>query len=73
VLRSDIAQIFGRHANSIRIHFHLEPHVKIARVTGELIELWSCVDPRKMEAIFEDIVGRRVEVLHRKVINLCSS
>ena len=23
-------------------HFHLEPHVNIARVTGELIELWSC-------------------------------
>ncbi len=23
-------------------HFHLEPHVNIARVTGEQIELWSC-------------------------------
>ena len=23
-------------------HFHLEPHVNVARVTGEQIELWSC-------------------------------
>jgi CO/xanthine dehydrogenase Mo-binding subunit len=23
-------------------HFHLEPHVNIARVTGQQIELWSC-------------------------------
>jgi CO/xanthine dehydrogenase Mo-binding subunit len=40
-------------------HFHLEPHVNIARVTGELIELWSCnQDPFVLLSDIARIFGR---------------
>lgn len=40
-------------------HFHLEPHVNIARVTGELIELWSCnQDPFVLRSDIARIFGR---------------
>jgi CO/xanthine dehydrogenase Mo-binding subunit len=40
-------------------HFHLEPHVNIARVTGEQIELWSCnQDPFVLRGDIARIFGR---------------
>src|SRR6202035_1067498 len=40
-------------------HFHLEPHVNVARVTGELIELWSCnQDPFVLRSDIARIFGR---------------
>src|SRR6516162_337616 len=40
-------------------HFHLEPHVNIARVTGELIELWSCnQDPFVLRSDIARMFGR---------------
>jgi CO/xanthine dehydrogenase Mo-binding subunit len=40
-------------------HFHLEPHVNVARVTGEQIELWSCnQDPFVLRGDIARIFGR---------------
>jgi CO/xanthine dehydrogenase Mo-binding subunit len=40
-------------------HYHLEPHVNIARVTGEQIELWSCnQDPFVLRNDVARIFGR---------------
>src|SRR6516162_9240132 len=40
-------------------HFHLEPHVNVARVTGEQIELWSCnQDPFVLRSDIARIFGR---------------
>src|ERR1700730_10433347 len=40
-------------------HFHLDPHASIARVTGELIELWSCnQDPFVLRSDIARIFGR---------------
>ena len=40
-------------------HFHLEPHVNVARVTGEQIELWSCnQDPFLLRGDIARIFGR---------------
>lgn len=40
-------------------HFHLEPHVNIARVTGDQIELWSCnQDPFVLRNDVARIFGR---------------
>ncbi len=40
-------------------HFHLEPHVNMARVTGELIELWSCnQDPFVLRSDIARMFGR---------------
>src|SRR5712672_2720527 len=40
-------------------HFHLEPHVNVARVTGAQIELWSCnQDPFVLRGDIARIFGR---------------
>src|SRR3984893_17784711 len=40
-------------------HFHLEPYVNVARVTGEQIELWSCnQDPFVLRGDISRIFGR---------------
>src|SRR6267154_157164 len=40
-------------------HFHLEPHVNVARVIGERIELWSCnQDPFVLRSDIARIFGR---------------
>src|ERR1700730_18569643 len=40
-------------------HFHLEPHVNVARVTGEQIELWSCnQDPFVLRGDIARVFGR---------------
>jgi CO/xanthine dehydrogenase Mo-binding subunit len=40
-------------------HFHLEPYVNVARVTGEQIELWSCnQDPFVLREDISRIFGR---------------
>jgi CO/xanthine dehydrogenase Mo-binding subunit len=40
-------------------HFHLEPHVNVARVTAEQIELWSCnQDPFLLRGDIARIFGR---------------
>ena len=40
-------------------HFHLEPHVNVARVIGERIELWSCnQDPFVLRGDIARIFGR---------------
>jgi CO/xanthine dehydrogenase Mo-binding subunit len=40
-------------------HFHLEPHVNVARVTGQQIELWSCnQDPFVLRNDVARVFGR---------------
>jgi CO/xanthine dehydrogenase Mo-binding subunit len=44
-------------------HFHLEPHVNIARVTGEQIELWSCnQDPFVLRSDIARSLGDRAMI-----------
>jgi len=56
--RSD--HVFGdRFRFSMINHFHLEPHVNVARVTGAQIELWSCnQDPFVLRGDIARIFGR---------------